>query len=962
MEKKVFLLDAYALIFRAYYAFIRNPRINSKGINTSAAFGFTNTLLDILQTENPGYIAVVFDFPGPNFRNDIFPAYKANRAPTPEDIKASVPQIKAILSAMHIPVIQEQGYEADDVIGTLAKKAEQKGFTVYMMTPDKDFAQLVSENIYMYKPKRSGNDAEVIGADRLHEFYGVQKPGQIIEMLGLMGDTVDNIPGAPGIGEKTAKKLIAEFGSIQGVYENIGKLKGKIKESIETNKEQVMLSRQLVTIETNVPVDFDESRFARQKADLETLGKLFHELEFRLFDRIVKLSPQLSPVSTGELATAKEQQAEKPVSAPGLFTPAPPAEKTKLSPQPGQQGAIQGSLFGDDGKPTEDANIHYNTIRNTDHIYHSVTTPAERTELCKQLAAQKEFCFDTETSGLDTISAELVGMSFSFKAHEAWYVPVPEKTDEAMSIMAEFRPVFENPDIRKTGQNLKFDITVLSRYGIQVKGELFDTMIAHYLIDPETRHNMDFLARKYLEYSPVPITALIGKKGASQGNMRDIPLETISEYACEDADITWQLMKKIEPELQNAGLTDLYHNVEKGLIRVLAAMELAGVRINTAELDKYAISLREEILGVEKEIFTMAGMEFNIASPRQLGEVLFDRMKIAADAKKTKTKQYSTSEDVLVKLQDKNPIIHQILEYRSLQKLLSTYVDALPKMVNPVTGKLHTSFNQARVATGRLSSDNPNLQNIPIREARGREIRRSFVPSDEEHLFLSADYSQVELRLMAHLSRDRQMIEAFAKGEDIHTATAAKIYKINIADVSREMRSSAKAANFGIIYGISAFGLSQNLNIPRAEAKKLIDSYFETYPRVKEYMEASIRVARDKGYVETLFDRRRILRDINSRNPMVRGIAERNAINAPIQGSAADIIKIAMIRIFRRLEQEKLSSKMILQVHDELDFDVYKPELEKVKEIVSHEMQNAVQLSVPLTVDIGVGNNWLEAH
>ncbi|MFH2144203.1 MAG: DNA polymerase I [Bacteroidota bacterium] len=939
--KKLFLLDAYALIFRAYYAFIKNPRISSKGLNTSAIFGFTNTILDVLNSEKPSHIAVVFDFPGPNFRNHIFSDYKANRQPTPEDIKISVPYIKQIIEAMNIPILQAEGFEGDDVIGTLAKKAEKLGFKVYMMTPDKDFMQLVSENVLMYKPKRSGNEAEIIGIDEVKTFFSIEKPEQVIDILGLMGDSVDNIPGAPGVGEKTAKKLISDFGSIEKLLENTRKLQGKLRENIENNVDLIKLSKHLATINLEAPVEIDENQLKICKVNLEKIKNIFDELEFRnLFPRMVQYSEKQSgenePVDKSK-SKKKEQEYDPSIH-------------------------FQGSLFGDDLQPNVLAVANYDNISTIPKKYYLTETAEKRKDLISLLENQKEFCFDTETTSIDANIAEIVGISFSFKDHEGYYIPIPASKTEAENILAEFKTVFENPAIKKIGQNIKYDLIILKWYNIEVKGELFDTMIAHYLIQPEFRHNMDFLAVKYLNYSPVSIESLIGKKGKNQGNMRDVPVEKVKDYAAEDADITFQLKKILEKELKDNGLEKLYYEVEEPLIPVLAEMEKTGVKLNVGEINSFAVRLQEETLEVEKEIYNLAGIEFNISSPKQLGEILFDRLKIAAEAKMTKTKQYSTAEDVLVQFKDKHTIVEKILDYRSLKKLTSTYAEALPKLVNPKTGKIHTSFNQARVATGRLSSDNPNLQNIPIREERGREIRKSFIPSDNDHIFFSADYSQVELRLMAHLSKDENMIDAFSKGEDIHAATAAKINNISISEVSREMRSRAKSANFGIIYGVSAFGLAQNLNVSRTEAKKLIDNYFETYPKVKLYMDESIRIARDRGYVETIFGRRRMLSDINSRNQMVRGMAERNAINAPIQGSAADIIKIAMAGIFKKFEENNLKSKMILQVHDELNFDVFKPELEKVKEIVVFEMQNAVKLSVPLTVDIGIGNNWLEAH
>ena len=922
-SKKLFLLDAYALIYRAYFAFIRNPRFNSKGLNTSAIFGFTNTLEEVLKNENPTHIAVVFDLPSPTFRHEIYADYKANREETPEDIRKAIPFIKEIVSAHHIPILEKEGYEADDVIGTIANKAEEKGFEVFLMTPDKDFSQLVNDNIFMYKPRRSGSDMEILDRQKICENYNIENPAQFIDILALWGDSSDNIPGAPGIGEKTAAKLIREFGSIENLIQNTDKLKGKQKENIENNIEQIKLSKILATIKTDAPVNFEPEKLKFGKPDYNALKSIYEELEFRnLISRLVQ-----------------QAQGRKP------------------------ETAVQGSLF-DTGStaPETTTELHYKTIETVSHTYHTIDTPEKRKDLVKTLESLEEFCFDTETTSLDPNNCGLIGISFSFKAHEAYYVPVAQNKTEVQSIVNEYKPVFENENISKTGQNIKFDMLVLAGYGIRVKGRLFDTMLAHYLIQPELRHNLNYLAEIYLDYSPVSIEELIGKKGKSQQSMQHVSLEKIAGYAAEDADVTWQLKQNLEKELAQNNLTDLFDEIEMPMVEVLAAMEKSGVNVDVGALKQYGEKLTKEAIEVEQEIYRMAGTEFNVASPKQLGEVLFDRMKISADVKKTKTKQYSTSEEELMKIRDKHPIVDKILEFRSLRKLLNTYVEALPKLINPKTGKIHTSFNQAITATGRLSSNNPNLQNIPIREERGREIRKAFIPSDEEHIILSADYSQIELRLMAHISQDRHMIEAFRNEEDIHTATAAKIYKKTPEQVTREMRSNAKTANFGIIYGISAFGLSQRLGIPRSDSKQLIDSYFQSYPKVKDYMDRSIRQARDKGCVETLMGRKRFLNDINSRNSMVRGIAERNAINTPIQGSAADIIKIAMIQILRNFEKQNLTSKMILQVHDELVFDVFKPELEQVKEIVRLEMQRAVKLTVPLTVDMGTGSNWLEAH
>jgi DNA polymerase-1 len=917
---KLFLLDAYALIFRAYYAFIKRPIMNSKGLNTSAIFGFTNTLDEVLKKEKPSHIAVVFDPPSPTFRHQMFKDYKANRLDTPEEIRLSVPYIKEIIRGFKIPVLEVNGYEADDVIGTIAKKAEKKGFQVFMMTPDKDFAQLVSANILMYKPRRAGGEADIIGPDEIRKVWGVENPQQIIDILALWGDASDNIPGAPGIGEKTAKTLIGKYRNIEDLFANISQIKGKQKESLINNRKQIELARKLVTIVTDVPVDCNLNDLESVAPDTELLAKTFNELEFRtLANRI--------------LNTPREMK----------------------SPE-------QGTLFDQiQGSGLTTMNNGLKNIDDTPHEYHLVDSARLRKELIAKLSEQQEICFDTETTGIEVMQAELVGISFALKEHEAYYVPVPDEEKKAREIIEEFSQVFENDKISKTGQNIKYDIRILSNYGITVKGNIFDTMIAHYLIQPELQHNMDYLSRIYLKYDPVPIESLIGAKGKNQLSMRDVDVKTVKDYACEDADITWQLAQILRKELAKYGLTELADKIEMPLITVLADMEKSGFKINIDDLNKYSYVLNNEIEELEKEIYKLAGVTFNISSPKQLGEILFDKMKIAFKVKKTKTSQYSTSEETLAQLKGKHTIIEKVLEYRALKKLLNTYVEALPKLVNNRTKKIHTSFEQAWVATGRLSSKNPNLQNIPIRDEKGREIRKAFVASDREHILISADYSQIELRLMAHMSGDTNLIEAFMSGEDIHASTAAKIFGISIQNVSREMRGKAKTANFGIIYGISSFGLSQRLNISRSEAKELIEGYFDSYGRVKEYMDKSISLAKEKGYVETIMGRRRYLKDIHSANAIVRGNAERNAINAPLQGSAADIIKLAMVNLHRQLEQ-KYKTKMILQVHDELIFDAYKPELEEIKHLVRHEMENAVKLSVPLVIDIGVGDNWLDAH
>ena len=921
-HKKLFLLDAYALIFRAYYAFIRAQIVNSKGLNTSAIYGFTATLEEILRAESPSHIAVVFDPPGPTFRHTKFPAYKANRDATPEEIKKSVPWIKKIIEAFNIPVIEVQGYEADDVIGTMAWKARDKGFEVYMMTPDKDFAQLVKDKVFMYKPRRSGKESEIIGTQEVKETFQVQDPRQVIDVLALWGDSSDNIPGAPGIGEKTAKKLISSYQTIENLFEHTDDLKGRVQESILQNKEQIELSKDLATIRLDVPVEFDENKLLFEGAKKDELVNLFQELEFKT-----------------------------------LATRVLSAITNKKEPS----GMEQGSLFQDQGSETVTIS-NLTTLNDIEHTYHCADSPALIEDLINELIKQPVFCFDTETTSINAIDAELVGMAFSWNKNQGWYVPVPGNRENALAVVEKFRNVLENENSLIIGQNLKYDMQVMRNYGIKFKGHVFDTMIAHYLLQPEQKHNLDYLAEVYLDYRTIHTEELIGKKGSQQGNMRDVPIERLVDYACEDTDVTWQLYHILKDELKQNGFNSLAEKIEFPLISVLCAMEENGVMLDKEALRQFAIELEAALLELRDSIYELSGEEFNISSPKQLGEILFDKLKISSDAKKTKTKQYSTGEEVLVRLTDKHPVVGKVLEFRSLKKLLSTYVEALPKMINPRTGFIHTSYNQAVAATGRLSSNNPNLQNIPIREEKGREIRKSFIPRRDENVLLSADYSQIELRLMAHMSQDPLMINAFQKGEDIHTATASKIFEVPPEKVTKEQRGKAKTANFGIIYGISAFGLAQRMNIPRADAKQLIDSYFNTYARVRRYMDEMIQSGREKGYVETMLGRRRYLRDILSRNAVVRGFAERNAINAPIQGSAADIIKIAMIRIQEILYKNKYRTKMILQVHDELVFDVYKKELEEVKQMIIREMENAYSLSVPLLVDFGTGNNWLEAH
>ena len=920
---KLLLIDAYALIYRSYYALIRSPRINSKGFNTSAIFGFVNILEDVLKKENPSHVAVAFDPKGPTFRHEAFEQYKAQREETPEVIRQSVPIIRDIIEAYNIPILEVPGYEADDVIGTISKQAAQKGFTVYMMTPDKDYGQLVGDNIYMYRPKHGGG-YDIMGVPEVLAKFNLSSTEQVIDLLGLMGDSSDNIPGCPGVGEKTAQKLLADFGSIDNLLANTDKLKGAQKKKVEENAEQIRFSKFLATIKTDVPIEFDADSCKKQNVNEDKLIEIYTELEFRTFINRFKQEPQ------------KEVKS----------------------------GPVQGSLFSifSDENTEAEKKSSLADLKSTPHTYHIADNEEEISKICSILANQKFFCFDTETDGIDPLNAELVGMSFSITKNEAWYVPVPANREEATKIVARFSHALQNPEIQKIGQNIKFDILVLRKYGVKVAGPLFDTMIAHYLLNPELRHNMDYLAETYLKYKTVSIEELIGPKGKKQGNMRNVPLNQISEYAAEDADITLQLKDYFEPLLKQESVEDLFHNIEMPLIYVLAEMEATGVTLDTSALKESSEILSGQLVSLEKEIHELAGLEFNINSPKQIGEVLFDRMKLDEKAKKTKTGGYSTSEEVLEKLRSKHPIIGKILEYRGLKKLLSTYIDALPELINKETGKIHTSFNQAVTATGRLSSTNPNLQNIPVRDEMGREIRRAFTADNDDCIFFSADYSQIELRIMAHLSNDAHMVEAFVSGEDIHAATAAKIYNVPINEVTSDMRRKAKTANFGIIYGISVFGLAERLNIPRAESKELIDGYFNTYPEIRKYMDESIRVAKEHGYVETIFKRKRFLPDINSGNAVVRGYAERNAINAPIQGSAADIIKLAMIKIHQRFEEEGLKSRMILQVHDELNFNVYKDEYEKVKEIVLDSMENVIKLRVPLIADYGEGKSWLEAH
>ena len=921
MEKLVFL-DAYALIYRAYYAFIKNPRINSKGLNTSAILGFVNTLEEVLTKEQPSHIGIAFDPSGPTFRHEAYEQYKAQREETPEGIRTAVPYIKDIIRAYRIPILEIPGYEADDVIGTLARQADARGVDTFMMTPDKDYGQLVTDHVKMYRPKYGDKEFEVLGVEEVKEKYGLTSPTQVIDMLGLMGDSADNIPGCPGVGEKTATKLIQQFGSIENLLAGTDQLKGALKTKIENNKEQIEFSKFLATIKTDVPIELDMEQLKKEEPDEEKLRSLFEELEFRtLLDRKFK----------------------------------------KENPKPAQD-LFQGTLFADftADSPEDSKNSSLTKYNKADFDYQLIDTEEKRKKIIDLFLTNDILSLDTETTGTDPISAKLVGLSFSIRENQAFYVPIPQNDEEAQKIVNEFKPIYENENILKIGQNIKYDLLVLQNYGVELKGKIFDTMIAHYLLQPELHHGMDYMAEVYLNYQTIHIEELIGK-GKNQKNMADLPPTAVYEYACEDADVTLKLKNILEPQLKENDCDRLFWEIEMPLMPVLAYMERNGVCIDREGLKETSRLYTEEMNRIEQEIHELAGTDFNIASPKQVGEVLFDRLKIVDKPKKTKTGQYVTSEEVLESLRTKHPVVEKILEHRGLKKLLGTYIDALPKLVNPETGHIHTSFNQTITTTGRLSSSNPNLQNIPVRNEYGKEIRKAFIP-EEGCLFFSADYSQIELRIMAHLSGDEHMIEAFRNGYDIHAATAAKIFKKSLEEVTKEERSKAKTANFGIIYGITAFGLAERMGVSRTEAKELIEGYFQTYPKVKEYMNRSIEMAREKGYTETVYHRKCHLRDINSHNAVVRGYAERNAINSPIQGSAADIIKIAMIRIYHRFREEQLRSKMILQVHDELNFSVYPEEKEKVQQIVIEEMEHAYSMQVPLEADYGWGKNWLEAH
>jgi len=936
-EKKLFLLDAFALIYRSYFAFANNPRVNSKGFNTSAIFGFTNTLLEILNKEKPSHIAVVFDMEGPTQRHIEYEAYKANREEMPEDLRKSIPLIMDLIKGFNIQTLGTPGYEADDIIGTLAIKAEKAGYTTYMMTPDKDYGQLVDENTFIYKPARFGNAAEVLGPGEICKKWEINNVLQLIDILGLMGDKVDNIPGIPGVGEKTAIQLIKDYGSIENLLENTDKLKGKLKEKVENNKEMAIQSKRLATICLDCPVELDDSKLIIQPINKDALLALFTELEFRA----------IAQKLLGEDIGGKEK----------LFEPKPSKPATQdLFSDP--------DLFSSQNEAveTQPAPTNFKTIEDVDHNYELVDTPEKINVLLAILESHEEFCFDTETTGLNSLEAELVGLSFSVKAHHAYYVPVSQDRAEALETLSLFIELLSDESKTLIGQNIKYDYHILKNYGIEIKNKLFDTMVAHFLIMPEMRHGMDVLSETYLKYSPVSISTLIGKKGKEQLSMRDVPLEQIKEYAAEDADVTLQLKEKFTPELKINEVEKLFNEVEVPLITVLADMEREGINLDVAGLNEFSATLQNDISIVEKEIQDFAGTKFNVSSPKQVGEILFEYLKIVDKPKKTKTGQYATGEDVLSKLENAHPIVSKILDYRELVKLKSTYVDTLPLLINQRTKHIHTSYNQVVAVTGRLSSDNPNLQNIPIRTERGRQIRKAFIPRNKDFVLLSADYSQIELRIVASISGDKNMCEAFNLGKDIHTATAAKVYGIEESEVTKEMRYKAKSVNFGIIYGQGAFGLAENLNIPRAEAKQLIDNYFKEYSGIKGYMDNEILFARENGFVKTLLGRKRWLRDITSANQTVRSFAERNAINAPIQGSAADMIKVAMINIAAALQKGNFKTKMLLQVHDELVFDVYKPELETIKPIIEHHMKHALPLNVPVEVGMGVGENWLEAH
>jgi DNA polymerase-1 len=950
-QKRLYLLDAYALIFRGYFAFIKNPRINSKGMDTSAIMGFMNALMDVIKRDKPDHLAVAFDKGGSTYRYEMYQEYKAHRDETPEAIKIAVPYIQELLKAMHIPIIEVPGFEADDLIGTLAKQAEKENFQVFMVTPDKDFAQLVSENIFMYKPARMGNGIEIWGIPEVLARFEIERPEQVIDYLGMMGDAADNIPGLPGVGEKTAKKFLAEYGSMENLLANTHQLKGAIKDKIEANAELGILSKKLATILLDCPVTFNEADYELSKPDIEKTDALFQELEFRQmkaqFDKYFGTGKEYVEIDT--IGNGNTVESEKTVKKA-------PTKKSNED---------QFDLFGfsDEESNEEHSNSHYATLENTEHFYQSIQGDFAVKLLLQNLMNQTSVCFDTETTGIDALNAELVGMSFSFEKGKAFYVPFPENQEEAQVLADKFKPFFESETIEKIGQNIKYDLKILSHYGVQIKGKLFDTMIAHYLINPDMRHNMDVLSETYLKYSPKSIEDLIGKKGKNQKSMRDVALEEIKEYAAEDADVTFQLKQNFSPILDKAETKKLFDEIEIPLIPVLAAMELEGINLDVPFLKSMSVEMAVESNALEQKIYETAGEKFNLASPKQLGDVLFDKLKIGgAKQKKTKTGQYATGEEILSYLANDNEIVRDILEWRQMVKLQSTYIDALPNQVDKKTGRVHTDYMQTVAATGRLSSNNPNLQNIPVRTERGRLIRKAFIPRDENYTLVSADYSQIELRIIAALSGEENMIKAFQNKEDIHKSTAAKVFNVPLEEVTKEQRSNAKTVNFGIIYGVSAFGLSNQTSLSRKESAELIDAYYETYPKLKSYMSNQVDFARENGYVQTVLGRRRYLKDINSANMMVKSGAERNAVNAPIQGSAADIIKIAMINIHKKLISENWKSKMLLQVHDELVFDVHNSELEKIQPMIKYEMENAFIMDVPLDVEIGLGKNWLEAH
>ena len=932
MDNRLFLLDAMALIYRAYFALNKNPRINSKGLNTSAVLGFANTLYDILKNEKPTHIGVAFDSFAPTLREVEYAEYKAQRERMPEDIAVALPYIRRLLESFRIPILEMPGYEADDIIGTLSHKAEQKGYTTYMVTSDKDFGQLVSDKTLIYRPPRFGGQAEILGVKEVCARYQIERPEQLIDILGLWGDASDNIPGIPNIGEKRAIELVKQFGTVENLIANSDKLQGKVKENVEAFAEQGLFSKKLATIMLDVPVEFEEEKLILEKPDMESLNELFNELEFRTFAKRVFMDLSVQEQrETGRRGDGEMGEGGDLFSGLGMAS--------QGTPSPGT------------------SSLDKNKVN-----YYLADDAEKRALIIEKLKSAGKFCFDTETTGLDPNNSELVGISFCFRPNEAFFVLFPENYQSALEIVREFKPFFENENIPKIGQNLKFDIAILKWYEVEVKGKLFDTMLAHYLIEPDMRHNMDLLAETYLNYKTVHIDELIGKKGKEQGTMRSVLPSLLSDYACEDADITYRLYEKFEPMLNQGGLRKIFDEIEIPLVPVLAAMEAEGVMLDTAALKEYSLQLGKEVVEVEKQIYMHAGQTFNIASPKQLGEILFEKLRVTDKPARTATKQYSTGEEVLVKLLYHHPIIQLILDYRSLTKLKSTYVDTLPALISPRDRRIHTSYNQAVAATGRLSSNNPNLQNIPIRTERGREIRKAFVPRSKDFILLSADYSQIELRIIAELSEETNMLDAFRHGLDIHTATASRVYGLPADQVTQEMRRKAKTVNFGIIYGISAFGLSERLNIPRREAADIIEAYFRQYPGIKQYMDKTIAFARENGYVETIMGRRRYIRDITSANSVVRGFAERNAINAPIQGSSADMIKIAMIRIFDEFRRQNFKSRMILQVHDELVFDVHRSEIEAVKPVIETNMQNAIRMSVPIVVEMNTGENWLEAH